>query len=1068
MRSLVSTLATMATVVGLIACESNGPADPTLQFTRVALQQRAVDVGLNEQQQLTLSSSEPGSSVTWKSADSSIATVSTSGVVSGRHIGSTMVIAMAKKSSDTATVFVHTPISSLGFPYELTTISLGKTSQLSFIAYDRSGNLVQFSPSSAKWTSLSKGIVSVSSSGLATANSLGTATIRIDMNGKTATTSVQVVQVPIASIVVTPTPTTLNVGGKKQLQATVKDSAGNTLLNRTINWTTSDSTIADVTGTGSVTATGAGSATITATSEGKMATAQVTANPAVVASVGVALNAGNIQVGQTTQAVATARDADGNSISGRTVSWSSSNPAVATVSSQGLVTAVANGSTSIKATVDGITGSANLTVSTAVVASVSVKLGTSSLTAGGTTQATATAADALGNTITGRSVTWSSSNTAVATVSNSGLVTAVGGGTASITATVDGVAGSATVVASAPAVATVTVSAPLTSLTAGQTTQATAVARDAGGTQLNVPITWSSSAPAAATVSPTGLVTAVAAGPANIIATAGGKTGSVAVTVTTTNPILPPSGSSSGVSATLPLVYLTTTASSTPSNGRIVRVPAGGNLQAALDNALPGDRILLAAGATFTGNFVIRPKAGSNAGAWITVTTDGTLPSEGARISPAQAAGFAKIVTPGLLPAIATEGPASFWRFMGVEITVSPSTSENQAIVQLGDASPAQNSLDKVPTDIILDRVYVHGQTLVDARRCITFNTARTALVDSYVSECHSAFDAQAVAGTNGPGPFKIVNNYLEAAAENIAFGGADPGIPNLIPSDIEIRHNYFSKPMSWKNSQWLVKNLLELKVGRRVLIDGNVMENSWPAAQAGFAFVLWSVNQNGGCTWCVTEHITIQNNIIRNIASGFQLTARWTGQPALVMNHVTIRNNVIIGLNNAAVAAGSSRLYQIGDAIQQLVIEHNTGFAGDAGFLWGGDAPLTDHIVRNNLTGGGWYPIYTAYGQGSLAWNREAGPGSDFSGNVVALASDWLNVIPNNFYPQTMDAIGLVGGGGAALSATATPDQLALSASSPYKGKATDGTDPGANISSVLSATANVVRSTHITIARP
>ena len=1062
MRSLVSTLATMATVVGLIACESNGPSDPTLQFARVSFSQRSVDVGVDEQQQLTLSTTEPGSSVTWQSVDPSIATVTSTGVVSGRHIGSTMVIAAARKSSDTATIVVHTPISSLTFPYDQTTLSLGKSAQMTFSAYDKSGKLVQFTPSSAKWTSLAPGIVSVSSAGVAQGMALGTATIRIDMNGKTASTQVQVVQVPIASIVVTPTPTTLNVGGKKQLQAIVKDSAGNTLLNRTINWSSSDTLVADVTGTGAVTAMGTGSTTITASSEGKLATASVTANPAVVASVSVSLNAGNLQVGQTTQAVAIARDSAGNAISGRAVTWSSSNPGAATVSSLGLVAAVANGTASIKATVDGITGSANVTVSTAVVAAVSVSLGTSSLTAGSTTQATAVAADALGNTITGRTVTWSSSNTAVATVSNLGIVTAVGGGTASITATVDGVSGSATVVTSAPTVASITVTAASTSLTTGQTTQASAVARDASGNQMNVPMTWSSSAPAAASVSTTGLVTAVAAGSTNIIASAGGKTGSVGVTVQST---IVQGPSSSGVAATLPQVFLTTTVASTPSNGRTLRVAAGGNLQAALDSAVPGDRILLAAGATFTGNFIIRPKTGAGPTAWITVTTDGSLPSEGSRVSPSQAAAFPKIVSSGLLPAIATQGPASFWRFMGVEMTISPSITENQAIVLLGDASAAQNTLDKVPTDIVLDRVYVHGQTLVDARRCITFNTARTAIVDSYVSECHSAFDAQAIAGTNGPGPFKIVNNYLEAAAENVAFGGADPGIPNLIPSDIEIRHNYFSKPMAWKNSQWLVKNLLELKVGRRVLIDGNVMENSWPAAQAGFAFVLWSVNQGGTCTWCVTEHITVQNNIIRNVASGFQLTAKYT-TPSGSMNHVTIRNNIVIGVNSSAVAAATSRLYQIGDMISQLVIEHNTGFAPDATFLWGGDAPLPDQIIRNNLTGGGGYQIYTAYGTGSLAWTREAGPGSDFSGNVVALASDWLNVIPNNFYPQTMDAIGLVGGGGSAYSGSATPDQLALSASSPYKGKATDGTDPGANISSVLSATANVVRSARVTLA--
>ena len=95
MRSIVSTLATCATVAAMIACESNGPADPTLQFARVSLNQRAVDVGIDEQQQLTLSSTEPGSAVTWQSADPSVATVTSSGVVSGRKIGSTMVIAAA-------------------------------------------------------------------------------------------------------------------------------------------------------------------------------------------------------------------------------------------------------------------------------------------------------------------------------------------------------------------------------------------------------------------------------------------------------------------------------------------------------------------------------------------------------------------------------------------------------------------------------------------------------------------------------------------------------------------------------------------------------------------------------------------------------------------------------------------------------------------------------------------------------------------------------------------------------------------------------------------------------------
>ena len=1055
MRSIVSTLATCATVAAMIACESNGPADPTLQFARVSLNQRAVDVGIDEQQQLTLSSTEPGSAVTWQSADPSVATVTSSGVVSGRKIGSTMVIAAAKKSSDTATIVVHTPISSLAFPYELTTLSLGNGSQLTFIAYDKAGKMVQFSPGSARWTSLSQGIVSVTSTGFATGRSLGTATIRIDMNGKTATTSVQVVQIPIASISVTPTPTTLNVGGKKQLQAIVKDSAGNTLQNRTINWTSSDTLVADVTGTGTVTALGTGTTTITATSEGKLAAATVTANPAVVVSVGVTLNAGNIQVGQTTQAVATARDSAGNGISGRAVTWASSNPSVATVSSQGVVTAVANGSTSVKATVDGVSGSANLTVSTAVVSSVGVTLGSSSLVAGSTTQATAVASDALGNAITGRSVAWSTSNSAIATVSNLGLVTAVAGGTVSITATVDGVQGSATLVVTAPSVASVTVTVGSSSLIAGQTTQASAVAKDASGNVLNLSVTWSSTAPTVASVSASGTVSALNAGSTSITATVAGKSGSANVSVQSTAPA--PTGSSGPNDAALPQVYLTTTVASTPSAGRTLRVAAGGNLQRALDTAVAGDKILLAAGATFVGNFTIGPKAGGLAGGWITVMSDGQLPAEGTRVSPAMAStmAFPKLVSPGLISTLITQGPATRWRFIGLEITVDPSVTMNQGLVLAGDASSVQNSSDKVPSDLIFDRIYAHGQPALDLRKCFAFNAASTALIDSYVSECHSTFDAQAVTGTNGPGPFKIVNNYLEAAAENISWGGAPVWIANMVPADFEIRRNYISKPLAWK-STWLTKNLIEFKVGRRILIEGNVLENSPVAAQPGWAFVLWSATAQVGCSWCITEDVTIRNNLIRNVAGGFSLTKSYDAT-SQGMQTVTIRNNVIIGLDNPAVGS-NGRIFQITGDIPNITIEHNTGFSPtNASLMWDATA-LSNHIVRDNVLGGGDYQLFAAgVGLGVAAWNKVGGPGSILTNNVIALAPEG-SYPASNFYPKKLDGIGLVGGDHAAYATNAALNDLGLLPSSPYKGKAGDGRDPGADISLLSSAIAGVI----------
>ncbi|HEV8218124.1 MAG TPA: hypothetical protein VGP95_19865 [Gemmatimonadaceae bacterium] len=510
--------------------------------------------------------------------------------------------------------------------------------------------------------------------------------------------------------------------------------------------------------------------------------------------------------------------------------------------------------------------------------------------------------------------------------------------------------------------------------------------------------------------------------------------------------------------AELPRVYLNTAVSATPSSGRVVRIKSSDNLQRALDAAQCGDQVLLPAGAKFTGSFTIARQC--SATAWITVTTDGcaTLPAEGARTSPTAAACYAKLSSRSAAPALSTKPGAKFWRFIGVEFTNEPSVATVNGTVYLGESSAAQTTLASIPTDIILDRVYVHAPDNTDDRRCVTFNAARTAIVESYVAGCKSGFDAQAVTGTNGPGPFKIVNNYLEASGENIAFGGADPWIANLVPSDIEIRHNHIFKPMGWRG-KWNGKNLIEFKAGRRVLIEANVAENSYPDGQAGFAVLLWSVNQDGGCTWCVTEHVTVRNNLFRNIASGFQLTARWSERPSALMNHVTIRNNLMIGINNPAVAASTSRVFQIGNGIAALTIDHNTGFGPDATFMWGDSTKAPEQIITNNLTGGGSYQIFTPFGAGSVAWGLVAGPRSKFAGNVVALASDWSNVIPGNYYPKSLNAIGLAGGGGAAYSATAAPADLGLGASSPYRGKGTDGKDPGANVPAILAATQGVVQ---------
>ena len=309
----------------------------------------------------------------------------------------------------------------------------------------------------------------------------------------------------------------------------------------------------------------------------------------------------------------------------------------------------------------------------------------------------------------------------------------------------------------------------------------------------------------------------------------------------------------------LPRVLLNTTY--TPLSGPVITVNSGGDLQAAINQAQPGTTILLQAGATFTGNFTLPNKTGTG---WIIIrssTTDASLPQPGTRIGPQNASLLPKILTPNTDAAIMTAPGAHNYRLIGLEIGIQSGVALNYGIVKLGDGSGAQSSLSQVPQDIIVDRCYIHGNSTGDVSRGIALNSGRTAVIDSFISECHAVgMDTQAICGWNGPGPFKIVNNYLEGAGENFMLGGADPSISNLVPSDIEFRNNHVYKPLRWKVGEpmyagirWSVKNLLELKNAQRIWIDGNTFENNWAESQNGFAVILKSVNQDGSAPWSTT-----------------------------------------------------------------------------------------------------------------------------------------------------------------------------------------------------------------------
>ena len=494
----------------------------------------------------------------------------------------------------------------------------------------------------------------------------------------------------------------------------------------------------------------------------------------------------------------------------------------------------------------------------------------------------------------------------------------------------------------------------------------------------------------------------------------------------------------------LPRVYLDTTY--TPPTGQTIAVPAGGDLQAAINQAKPGDTITLAAGATYTGNFTLPPKTGDG---WIVIRTsapDSSLPPPGTRITPAYASVLPKILTPDVEPALEALSGAHHYRIIGVEIGAAQSAPFVYSLVILGTG---ETSLSQLPNNLIFDRVYIHGRPTLTVRRGIQLNSASTAVIDSHISDCHEVgADSQAIGGWNGAGPFKIVNNYLEGAGENVIFGGADPTVPDLVPSDIEFRRNHCFKPLSWRigdpsyaGTPWGVKNIFELKNARRVLIDGNLFEQNWTMAQNGFAILFTVRNQDGRAPWSTVEDVTFTNNIVRKSGNGINILGTDNANPSQISRRIRIANNLLEEIDGTVWAGGGIAL-QLVSWPRDIIVENNTLLqAGN--IIAAGDTPTSPFIFRNNIVPHNEFGFKgDSRGEGNSTI-RTYLQGSLIRKNALVGAVERLHP-PANFFPASYGEVGFV---------NFAARNYRLSAASPYRNAGTDGRDLGADFDQLEAA---------------
>jgi hypothetical protein len=560
--------------------------------------------------------------------------------------------------------------------------------------------------------------------------------------------------------------------------------------------------------------------------------------------------------------------------------------------------------------------------------------------------------------------------------------------------------------------------------------------------------------------------------------------------------------------AELPRIYLNSSLADTPAPGKIRPVKSGDDLQAALNQASCGDTLRLEAGATFTGVFRL-PKKSCDDSHWIIIRTSGSdteLPPEGTRLTPCYAGVASLRARPdfqcsstrnvlarisymghGASGPIFLEAGANHYRLIGLEITRAATDAQVQNLISPEGRTPADH--------LVFDRLWVHATAQGETTRGIyVAGTKYVSIVDSYFSDFHcvsvtgSCSDAQAIAGGGGDlggGPYKIVNNFLEASGQSVMFGG---GAATTTPADIEIRRNHLFKPMTWKPDQpgfvggtsgkpFIVKNLFELKNAQRVLFEGNILENTWGGfSQQGFAIVLTPKNQAPNvCPLCRVTDITLRYNRVAHMAGGMEIAnvLSDTKGASTAGERISVHDMVFEDIDGVVYKGFGmfALIMSVAPKLHDVWLDHITAFPprvlfGVSGTV--GEPKIGNFVFRNSIVSAGERQLTSTGGGTSNCASKQPQPEAvlsscfqdiNFTHNVVVGSGGaWPK---ENFLPGSFSDVGFVnfnkGSGGDYRLCKGPGQPDSCKRTSKYVKAGTDGKDLGADIDAIAAATAGV-----------